>query len=593
MDSIKTGKMYRSGTFDRATSQDEERRIVMSFVSEEPCERYFGLEVLCCDPGCIRTERLYKMPLLKDHDPAQQVGVVESVSFRDGRGYATVRFSKNRLATELWQDVIDGIRDGTSIGYNIYKMQPEQFDGKDGYRVIDWEPLEISLTALAMDPTVGINRQQSGEKTIETKILRRNFTMDMNKRNSEIRDILAMGKLHNRRDEAAEAINQGKTLDQFRSWLLDDLSKYDQPVVENPDPEIGLTSREANQFSFLRAIRSELTGDWGAAGFEREVIIATKQRARKMGRRDYLGLAIPPDILSYKRDLTVGTNSAGGYTVATNLLASSFIDILHNAMQVVNLGATSLTGLVGDVAIPKNSTAATGYWVAEGGDITESAPAFAQVTLSPKTVGGLTDLTRRLILQSSIDVESFVRRHLATILALAIDLAAINGSGSSNQPTGILQTSGIGSVVGGTDGAAPEWADVVDLESAVSLDNAAIGSLGYLTNSKVVGKLKQTEKASNTGKFVLEKNNELNGYKLAMSNQVPSDLTKGSSSNCSAIIFGNWADLLIGTWGGLDVVVDRSTFSASGGVRIAVFQDVDIAVRHAESFAAMQDVLTS
>ena len=584
-DFIKTGKFFRRAAFDRATAQDKERRITLSFVSEEPVQREFGLEVLCCDPGCVRSGRLNKMPLLLDHDPTQQIGVIEEVSFSNGRGRAKARFSKNQKATEVWQDVVDGIRDGVSVGYHIHEMTSAEIDGKDGYRAVDWEPVEISLVAIAADPTVGIGRQ--GDETVKT-IIRGVNVMS----NNDIREILALGKVHGFRDEAEQAITDGKSVDQFRSYVLDELKKrHPLTPVENPDPSIGLTTREAKIFSFLKAIRAQASGDWRGAEFEREVSDATRAQAKKMGR-DIRGIGVPLEVM--KRDLVVGTDTAGGYTVATNLLAGSFIDLLRNSMQVEALGATVLPGLVGDVAIPKNSEGATAYWVGEGEDVTESQPIFDQVGLSPKSVGATTDLSRKLVLQSSLDIEHWVQQHLALILALAIDLAAINGSGTGNQPLGILNTTGIGDVAGGTNGAAPTWSHVVDLESAITQNNAAFGSLGYLTNAKVIGKLKTTEKASNTAKFIMEENEKLNGYKCLMSNQVPCNLTKGSSSEiCSAIIFGNWADLIIGMWGALDINVDRSTHSASGGVRVVVFQDVDIAIRHAESFAAMQDVLTA
>ena len=178
-------------------------------------------------------------------------------------------------------------------------------------------------------------------------------------------------------------------------------------------------------------------------------------------------------------------------------------------------------------------------------------------------------------------------------LAIEIDRAAIHGSGSSNQPTGILATSGIGSVAGGTNGAAPTYAHIVGLETQVAQDNADEGALNFLTNSKVRGKLLQTEKASSTAQFVWSDNNSMRGYNAAVSNQVSSTLTKGNQSLSSAIIFGNFNDLLIGMWGGLDIALDNSTGSASGTVRVVALQDVDIAVRHAQSFAAMLDALTA
>jgi HK97 family phage major capsid protein len=265
------------------------------------------------------------------------------------------------------------------------------------------------------------------------------------------------------------------------------------------------------------------------------------------------------------------------------------------------LGATVMTDLHGPVAIPRQTAGATTYWLAEAGAPTESDQAFDQVTMTPHTVGAFTDYTRRLLLQSSIDVEAFVRHDLAIRITTGVDLAAINGSGSSNQPRGILNTSGIGSVAGGTNGAVPSLANIVALESAVATANADIGSLAYLTNAKVRGKLKTVDvSTAGAGKFLWGEARdeqgigELNGYRAGVSNQVPSNLTKGTSSSvCSAIIFGNWADLMIGMWSGLDVLVDPYSNSTSGTIRVVAFQDVDIAVRQAASFAAMLDALTS
>jgi HK97 family phage major capsid protein len=254
-----------------------------------------------------------------------------------------------------------------------------------------------------------------------------------------------------------------------------------------------------------------------------------------------------------------------------------------------------LSGLNGNVAIPKQSGGATAFWVAENSAPTESQQTFAQVTLSPKTVGAFTDISRRLMLQSSIDVEALVRTDLATVLAIEIDRAALHGSGASNQPTGIAATSGIGSVAGGTNGLQPTWGNIVQLETEVGIDNALVASCGYITNSRIVGRLKQTSRVSGQNGFIWEgsgTDSTMNGYNAWVSNQVASNLTKGTSNGiCSAIFFGNWSDLMIGMWGGLDLTVDPYSGSTAGTVRVVALQDVDVAVRNAESFAAMLDAL--
>lgn len=379
-----------------------------------------------------------------------------------------------------------------------------------------------------------------------------------------------------------------------------------QPAQQEQSAEIGMSDREVRQYSIVRAIRALAAHQQGQrraleeAAFEMEMSNAVAERLN----REPQGFFLPFDVVvrgnmqqqgQQQRDLSVGTPTAGGNLVATDLLAANFIELLRNRMMVRQAGATMLTGLMGDVAIPRQSGGATAYWVGEGSPPTESQQTVDQVALSPETVGAFTDYTRKLLLQSSIDVEMFVRSDLTSILAIALDRAGLHGSGVSNEPEGIALVNGIGSVVGGTDGAAPDWADIVNLETEVAVDNADIGRLGYMTNAKVRGKLKQTEKASNTGMFVwTDSNTPLNGYNAWTTNQVRSDLDKGSSTGvCSAIFFGNWADLIIALWSGLDVLVDPYTGGTSGTVRIIMLQDADVAVRHPESFSAMLDALTT
>jgi len=285
---------------------------------------------------------------------------------------------------------------------------------------------------------------------------------------------------------------------------------------------------------------------------------------------------------------------AGGNLVATDLLSGNFIDQLRAKMVLNGMGVQFLSGLVGNIAIPRQTGGATAYWVAESGAGTPSGQAFDQVAMSPKTLMGRTQISRKLLLQSAIDVEAFVRNDLATVLGLALQAAGIKGGGT-NEPTGILGTAGIGSVVGGTNGAAPTWANIVALETAVATANADVGALGYLTNAAVRGKLKTTERfaTSNGAPIWADGNTPLNGYQAGVTNAVPGNGTKGTGTALSSIIFGNFADLIFGIWGGLELQVDPYSSGDSGSVIVRAFQDSDIGVRHAESFAAMTDAITA
>lgn len=609
--------LTRAAPAESLTVEVDTRTIEFPFSSELPVERWFGNEVLSHRSGAADLARLNDGgALLYNHNVDEIIGVVERAWMSENRGHARVRFAKTARADEIFGMVQDGIMRNVSFGYRISEMTETLDDGQPTYTATRWEPFEISLVTVPADPTVGIGRADANEK--RPVVLNRaepeaptapntEKEIEMSDTDASVTDagvaaalaerarisaISALGTRHGNADLARTLIDSGKSLDEARAAFLESITGKQEPMTSAPSPEIGLSKTESRSFSFLRALNALANPTdrraLEAAAFELECSDAV---GSKIGKRAQ-GIYVPFEVLS--RDLTVGTTTAGGHTVATDVMASDFISLLRNRMATAALGARMMSGLVGNVAIPRQTGGATAYWVAEGSAPTESQQAFDQVTLSPKTVGAFTDISRKLLLQSSVDIEALVRSDLATVLALAIDAAAINGSGSSNQPRGILNVSGIGSVVGGTNGAAPDWADMVDLESAVSSANADVGNLAYLTNAKVRGKLKQTEKASSTGQFVWENGNTVNGYNAAVSNQVPSNLTKGSSSGvCSAIVYGNFSDLLVGMWGTLDLTVDPYSQSTSGTMRVVALQDVDVAVRHAESFAAMVDALTA
>jgi HK97 family phage major capsid protein len=231
--------------------------------------------------------------------------------------------------------------------------------------------------------------------------------------------------------------------------------------------------------------------------------------------------------------------------------------------------------------------------VTEGNPVTESEAAFGQVALTPKTVGMFTDYTRRALLQTTPAIEALVRADLAGGLAVEIDRAGIAGSASGGQPRGIINTAGIGAVPGGATGAAPTYAHMVALEEAVSVANADVGNMALLTNAKMRAQLRLTQVfASTNGAPVWASDNTVLGYRAEVSNNVPSNLTKSTSVGvCSAIIFGNFADVIMGMWSGLDLILDPYALATSGGRRIVALQDVDVALRRAASFAAMLDAL--
>jgi len=582
-----------TGKYQRAelTSFDEveERTFEFPFSSEYPVARYFGNEILSHESKAADLSRLNDgAPLLFNHNPDRVIGVVER-AYIDGnkrRGYARVRFSRNPFAQEILSDVKDGVLRNVSFGYSIDKMEER---GSGDFVATAWSPYEISVVSVPADPGVGIGRSleddtaASAAPTPDPIPSMENTTPDLavvraeaaEAERARISDITSLCTKHNMEDLGRQMVESGRSIDEARAAVLDKLN-IPQETVTMQAADIGLSEKESRSFSFLRAINylSNPTDRSAreAAAFEIE---ASEAAAAKLGRQSR-GITIPQDVL--RRDLNVGTASAGGNLVATELDAGSFIDLLRNASALDQAGATVLTGLTGNVAIPRQSGAATAYWVQESGSPTESQQTVDQVSLVPRTVAAYTDFSRRLMIQSSIDVENMVRSDLASVIALKIDAAGLYGTGSNSEPLGLKNTTGIGTE--DFAAAAPTFAEVVALESDVATANALLGTPVYLMNAAMRGNLKTTKKDAGSGIFIME-NGEVNGYRGVLSNQVAS----------GDLWFGNFADLIIGYFSGLDLMVDPYTHSTSGTVRVVAMQDCDIAIRHPESFSRGNDTL--
>lgn len=606
---------HRLATFVRSAIDVEKRTVQLAFSSETPVERFWGIEILDHSKGAVDLSRLADGAVLFNHDVSEHHGVVESAHVdKDKVGRATVRFSRKVASEALFQDVQDGILTKVSVGYMIEDLVLEE-DRKNQpsvYRATKWAPFEITFTPVPADTSVGVGRTatnhnpSTGARIMsdpkEVKVPTPEEAAALEKIRREEIDATAKqfaDRIKGGRPEMGKLVEAAFDLnvpaDQFRGDVYTRI--VDNKPVEAPETFLDLTNKEKRQYSLLRLIDAMASREYHKAPFEFECSKVLAQRLKK----DPLGAFIPFEVQPHhrpaKRDLTAGTTTEGGFSVATDL--AGYIDLLWKRTLVVQMGATVLSGLNGNVAIPKLATGSTGYWVAENVAITESDHVFAQVTMTPTTLGAFTDISRRLILQSSLDVENLVRNEITRNLRVELDRVAIEGSGSSSQPTGILNVSGIGDVAGGTNGLAPTWAHVVKLETEVAQDDADFGRMGYLASAKVRGKLKETFRNATYGEIPVWGEGtmpfgSLNGYRAGVSNNMPDDLTKGTSSGvCSAIIFGNWESLLIGEWGIMDILVDPYTGGAAGTVRIRALIDVDLAVRWPQSFAAMLDALTA
>ena len=614
------GKNYKRSettTFDEV----EERTYQFPFSSEFPVERYFGSEVLSHEKGAADLDRLNdSAPLLFNHDPDRVIGVVERayIDEKKRRGYTQVRFSRNEFAQEVLSDVKDGILRNVSFGYSIDKM--EEREGGD-FVATSWRPYEVSVVSIPADPGVGIGRslvdseteQAASAAPIPSVPAMENTAPDLQQvraeaaeaERSRIAGISALCSKHNFEDMGRQLIESGRSIDEARAAVLE---KLGAKPVETVKP-VELEQRDHSDYQIADGIRAMCTGDWSSrgAGLVREL---SQEVMRASGRTasSERSFFVPFSALTRATYVT-STASAGGNLVATDLLADDFIEALRDASPVMGLGVRTMTGLVGDVAIPRRSGVASTYYLStETTAITQSESTFDQVQLSPKNLASLSKYSRQTLIQGTPGIEGLVRTDLTDGILAALDAAILNGSGSSGQPTGIRNTSGIGSVAMGTNGAAITMEKIVDLETAITQDNAVVGnSMAYVTNAKVMGALKKLRAGGSSatdGSFLFNSDLQaigrgptpltLNGYPIATTNAVPSNLTKGSGSNLSAVVAGDFSQCMVGFYGnGLEIVVgEDSDDFAKGLSSVRGILSFDIGVRHAESFASIEDVST-
>jgi HK97 family phage major capsid protein len=619
MKNIEGKKFQRDMVFDNRSVDEAARTVELAFSSETPYERYWGFEVLDHSGEAVDLGRLADgAPLLLNHDADCQIGVVLNARIDPDRiGRATVKFSRSEEGQEIFQDVIDGIRRKVSVGYIVKKMTLlEKGDGMpDSYLVSEWEPLEISLVSVPADNTVGVGRSAElpeqpekpeqpvadepqeleviptkQESIMENEVVPAAATVDkadlLLKKFDELKAVGLTYKEFGGLELATEMFAQGKSVADLQNALL---QRMGAKRATAGDMELGLSEKEKGNFGFLRLLNAMANPNDAAAqkaaGFEIEV--CNEAAKKNPVRRERAGFHIPYEVLSHRdqnayemmtRTNQSGNFSTGGALVPQNYLAASFIDLLRNKSALEGAGVTTLNGLTGNVTIPRQTGATTASWVGESIAANESNAAFGQLTLSPKTLTSNTKISRRLMIQSSPDVEALVRNDMALQMALAQDLAAFYGTGTNNQPLGIKFTSGINTV--DFSAAAPTFAELVDLETKVDTANALMGGLGYITNAAMVGLLKTTVKVANYPVFLLE-NGEANGYRVHNSNQIAT----------GDIFFGNFADVIIARWAGMDLIVDPYTNSTSGDVAITTFMDTDIALRHPVSFSRGNNTL--
>ena len=626
---------------------EEDRTLEFPFSSETPVNRgYLGDEILVHREESIDFSRLNaSAPLLFNHNPDIVLGVVQRgyLDKKKKRGMAKVRFAKNAAGEEAFEMVKDGIYRNVSFGYSVNETEEAE---NGSYRVTNFTPAEISLVSTPADFSVGVGRSIAETANIATQaeeqpIIEKESeqsrsvsasddapkvqttpqpemtdTPDLSvvrseaakkaasEERSRIASITALTAKHGFEDLGRQLVENGSTLDRAREAVLDQIQQKPTPTV-NP---VDVTQEKNVNYSIGAGIRAVMTGDWSSkeAGFAREISQeVARSGVKKTSDRSFF---VPySEIFKTRNTYVTSGATTGGNLVATNLLADEFIYSFDNAVKAVGLGIQTMSGLTGDVAIPRQSGKSTVYWLSsETTAITQSESTFDQVTLTPKNAAVLSKYSRQTLLQATPGIDDFIRNDLSQRIAVGVDAGIINGSGSSGQMTGILNQSGVGSVAGGTNGAAITIEHLVNLEKEVLIDNAGGDSMAYLTNAKVLADLKLLRaggSAAGNGSFLWNTDagrigrggtpGIINGYAMDVSNNVPSNLTKGSSSGvCSAVIFGNFSSGILGVWGnGLEIEMGLESDDFAKALQsVRAITTVDFALRQPTSFAVMKDV---
>ena len=588
----------------------ESRTVRVGVSSEEPVKRSFGLEVIDHRTESMNLEFLNsgRAPLLMDHDMERQIGVVESVELDENarRLRAIVRFGRGELASEVFNDVVDGIRQNISVGYRL-DGRVEREDDPDEYYRVATTPMEISIVSIPADQSnlVGVGRSSSEplNETLEIKGVDVMSEIDLDAVRAEAakaaqknaKEIMTLARKHNKASMGEEALGRGVSIDEFRGELLEAIGN--EPL-DTPAHVVDAPVKEQRAYSLGKMIRAQVTGDWRDAGLEREMHDEIVKRTGKEARGFYIpDFAFRSGVMTTAATGAVGTENVTDNFVPTVQRGDMFIEALRAKQVMANLGVTYIGGLTNRIRMPKIATGAAAGFVEEAGDVSDQSPTDAGVTLQPRTLGAKAAISRLLALESVPAIEQVVQDDLLRSIADKIEYYAIQGSGSSGQPTGILNDGNVGNVdiSAGTDVAALTWADITDLVKTVEDANGVINqaALGWLSNPKVKAKMANTVKVSSTDSVMLLNDpwNSIYGYRAEFTSNVPSDLDPGDGgSDASALIFGDFSQLMVGLFGSPSVMVDPYSEGDSGNVVIRVMQEVDVALRNAASFAITDEV---
>lgn len=540
---------------------------------EDGCFRE-GYEVLGHGEGEVDDVRMKDGLVIQDTHWGDQVGIMRRPEVKDGKLSGVIEFGCGERSQEIKKDAENGIRRNMSVGYRVIKFRKvgKAEDGLPIFRAVRWQPYEASFVNVPADIGVGVGRSiDNGEGVVAPSATNERTAFEMGK---PVETPVAVGVTA---DEVRGIVKEG-----VESIRAEFAKKPEMPKAKRQGQfDEGAKREIGKHYNVINVIRSMVAAHEGKIltgcdiGFEREV----SDEIAHQTRREAKGFFVPDCVLT--RAFDKGTYGAN--LVATDKLYGSMIEALVADTVLGRAGVRVLDGLVGDISIPKGDSATT-YWVtAEGGDATETTPTIGQVAGTPHTLGAYTDITRKLLNQSGVSAQGFVIDALRGALGRGIESAAFSGSGASGQPTGLDNVSNVGSV--DMAPGAPTKANLVAFWEKLATANVN-GTKCFIGSPAVKALLAKTLDytaitASDTnvggvtsGKYLCE-DDKVEGYDFIMSNLCHN----------KKLYFGDFSQMILAFWSGIDLTVDTSSLAKSGGVRVVALQDCDVLVRHPQAFS--------
>jgi len=634
--------MIRAATVDvRAADGDKPAQVRMSVSSEEPVLTYIyfnekwqrAFEILDHSPGSVDMSRCKDGLVILDRHYGDQIGLM-AVELDNRKMGGPVAFCTGTRAQEIEKDAAKGLRRNVSVGYQVradsYRLEGDK-DGIPVVRAMSWMPYEASFEPVPADTTVGVNRAAKTEAAdnppVNTRSTKMSEKQEVKLDAEAVVEIYRLARAFGMEPgQADEHIKSGKSVEDFRALALKKAEtdkaemerkladaqktrKPDRPAIDPTDKGAQITDARENaeiarRYSVMNVVRYLDAVSSGRKpdvdiGFELEISKELGKRADKPAQGVYIPHSATVAFASKRADpFLYGSN--GSNFVATNLLVGQFIDALRTKMVLDKAGVVTLGGLQGNIAIPKGGTI-TGGWVdGENNAVTDAKPTTAQVTGEPHTASGWTDISRRLLLQSSIDVEMMVQNELVNTIARLIEVAAFAGTNANGQPKGLTGVSGLNTPALTVN--APTRAQLLAMIENIMTDNADFEGMSWMmrpTGWALLANTIETRGVNANGEtvppgatavggslmpeYVLDiKTKTMLGFPYHVSMNVPNH----------ALFFGAWSQMIIGLWSGVDLIINPYTNSTTGALRIVALQDADIMVRHGQAFS-YEDALTS